>query len=173
MFRKTTSTDRYLDYKSAHSKHVKWGIVSCLKERAERICNRPEDLEAEKERLRKIFVKNGYPNGELRRRLAGMRRSRSAGEETEQQSFLRIPYVPGLEKDFEGLVRRLDVRLRYTRGRTLGNLISKAKLDKVEDLERGGVVYGQKCGECDKMYVGETARRANERKKEHERDLRQ
>ena len=86
---------------------------------------------------------------------------------------LRIPYVPGLEQDFERLARRLDVRLRYTRGRTLGNLISKAKLDKVEDLERGGVVYGQKCGECDKMYVGETARRANEREKEHERDLRQ
>ena len=35
------------------------------------------------------------------------------------------------------------------------------------------MVHGQKCGECDKMYIGETARRAKEGKKEHERDLRQ
>ena len=76
------------------------------------------------------------------------------------------------------MARRLDVRLRYTRGRTLGDLVSKAKLDKVEDLERGGVVYmytGRSVENATRctVYVGETARRANERKQEHERDLRQ
>lgn len=52
-------------------------------------------------------------------------------------------------------------------------MISGAKLDRLEKLERGGVVYGKKCGDCDKMYVGETGRRAKERKKEHESDFKQ
>ena len=63
--------------------------------------------------------------------MAGTQRSRNVGEEVELQSFLRLPYVPGLEKHFERLARRLDVRVRYTRGRTLGSLVRKAKLDKV------------------------------------------
>ena len=175
VFRKKTSTDRYLDFQSAHSRHIKWGIVSCLRERAERVCNRPEDVEKEKEAIRRVFVKNGYPGREVKRRLAGRRRRRKETEtlERERQAVLRIPFVPGMEKDFERLARKLKVKLRYMRGRSLGNMVSKAKLDKVEVLERGGVIYGQKCGECDEMYIGETARRAKERKKEHERDVKQ
>ena len=171
VFRKKTATDRYLDFQSAHCKQVKWGVVSCLRARAEKICSQPEDLEAEKERIRRIFVKNGYPSKEVRRRLTCTQRGRKVREE--KWTSLRIPFVPGLEEEFRVLAKRLNIRLRYVKGRTLGDMVSRAKLDRMEELERGGVVYRQECGECEKVYIGETARRAKERKKEHERDVKQ
>ena len=51
-------------------------------------------------------------------------------------------------------------------------MVSRPKLDKVDVMDRGGVVYRQKCGDCNKYYVGETSRKAKERKKEHEKDTR-
>jgi hypothetical protein len=171
VFRKKSSTDRYLDFQSAHCNQIKWGVVSCLKNRAERVCNRDEDLQLEKERIRKVFVKNGYPSKEVKRRLVGTQKRKPNIEA--DRTFLRIPYVPGLEKEFKVLTKRLNIQVRYMRGRTLGQMVSGAKLDKVEDLERGGVVYRQRCGECKKVYIGETARRARERKREHERDVKQ
>ena len=41
------------------------------------------------------------------------------------------------------------------------------------ELEVGGVVYRQACGDCNKVYIGETGRRAVVRKKEHEKDVRE
>ena len=80
-----------------------------------------------------MFVKNGCPSGKVRRQLNAKKRRDRLDED---KVFLRIPFVPELEKDFRWLARRLKIRLRYTRGRSLGSMVSGAKLDQVEDLER-------------------------------------
>ena len=46
-------------------------------------------------------------------------------------------------------------------------------MDTMEKLERGGLVSVQSCGDCDKVYVGETGRKAVIRKREHQKDCRE
>ena len=50
--------------------------------------------------------------------------------------------------------------------------MSRPKLEERDVLDNGGVVYEQRCGDCERVYVGETGRKASTRKKEHEKDVR-
>ena len=52
-------------------------------------------------------------------------------------------------------------------------MLSNTKLDRVPDLERGGVIYKQECEGCERVYIGETSRKAIIRRKEHEKDVRE
>ena len=47
VFRKSTHTDRYLNFRSHHPMHVKRGVVKCLFDRAGRLITRDEDMEQE------------------------------------------------------------------------------------------------------------------------------
>ena len=172
VYRKQTASDRYLDYKSSHCYQVKWGVVSCLRKRAERICSHQEDLKKEKALLQRSFVENGYPGGLIAKRLYEEKRKRREVEE-ERQPILRIPYVSGIQEKVEAVARRLKIKVRYAKGRNLATILSKPKLDRIEELDQGGVVYKQECGDCDKVYIGETGRRARERKREHEKDVKE
>ena len=169
VYRKPTTTDRLLDFSSAHGEHVKWGVVKCLRKRAEDICGSEEDLMDEKRLLYRTFVKNGYPKPKLRRYLFGKRPQLSKDE---KRTSLWIPFVPGLSEKIAGLGRSLNLEIRYLRGKSLKHVLSRTKLDGVDEMDKAGVVYMQKCLDCPQVYVGETGRRAVERKKEHEADVR-
>lgn len=143
--------------------------MSCLRKRAERVCNREEDLREEKRKLLRTFVKNGYPRGQVKKRLNAERRQR---ETEDDRPILRIPYVPGIQEKVEDVARRMNISVRYSKGRSLGDIISRKKLDKIDGLDRGGVIYKQECADCEKVYIGQTGRRAKDRKKEHEMDVR-
>ena len=57
--RKTTHTDRYINYSSHHHPCIKTGVIQCLRDRAENICDR-EHARMENH-LKKVFQANGYP----------------------------------------------------------------------------------------------------------------
>ena len=61
VYRKRTHTNRYLHFGSYHHPRVKVGIISCLRDRAERICNE-KNIKEEKNHLQ-VFEANGYPPG--------------------------------------------------------------------------------------------------------------
>lgn len=172
VYKKPTATDRYLDFHSCHCETVKWGVVSCLRKRAETICE-GQDLHEEKLKLGDIFAKNGYPAHMVRRRLFQGRPVRREERDEGDAPILRVPYIPGVYHRIRGIAQRIGVKVLCTKSRTIGDMVSRPKLDKVETLDRGGVIYRQMCGDCDKCYVGETSRRARERKKEHEKDTRE
>ena len=170
VFRKKTHTDRYLDFSSSHPGSTKWGLVDCLVKRANRICSEEGDLMEERKKLEGIFVRNGFPRRTLRKRIYGERRPR---ETTVDRHKLVIPYVPGLGERIRRAVSSLGIGVWFKRGRTFRNILSNSKLEDRDQLETGGVVYKQKCGSCDKFYVGETGRKAKKRKMEHEKDVKE
>ena len=60
VYRNPTHTDLYTHYSSRHHPQVKSGTVSCLRRRAEMVCdntNRNEELA----HLKDTFKRNGYP----------------------------------------------------------------------------------------------------------------
>ena len=61
MFRKSTHTDKYLDFKSHHPLAHKVAVARTLFNRAEKICSDVPDTD--KEHVAKALQKNGYPRG--------------------------------------------------------------------------------------------------------------
>lgn len=170
VFRKPTATDRYLDFSSAHNNSIKWGIVSCMRRRAERVCRDETDLKKEVDVLRSIFKKNGYPSRTLETYLRGQRVRSKTGESLVHR--LTIPYLPGISEKVRKMAGRFGVETRFARGRNLGAILTNNKFDGIEGLIQDGVIYKQECENCDRVYIGETGRRAILRKREHERDVR-
>jgi len=180
VYRKDSSTDRYLDFSSSHCDAVKWGLVSCLKKRAERVCKTEESRREELDFLRQVFRKNGFPAKSLNRRLSlSTSATRKVGEESGGEESvqnirtLAIPYVPGVSDRLARAAKKMDLQVRFRKSASLGCLLSNNKLDRVPEIEKGGVVYRQECNECELVYIGETARKACIRKKEHEKDVRE
>lgn len=69
VYRKNTHIDRYIHFKSYHHPRVKSGVISCLKNRAEKVCDQ-EHLGAERAHLKRTFKANGYPSGLISKNLS-------------------------------------------------------------------------------------------------------
>ena len=61
VYRKPTHTDRYINFASHHHPRTKTGVISCLRKRADEICQ-PHLRTAEINRLKKAFEAGGYPS---------------------------------------------------------------------------------------------------------------
>ena len=57
---KETHTDRYIHFSSHHHPRIMTGVICCLKQRADRICDE-HMLNSEHRHLQKTFEANGYP----------------------------------------------------------------------------------------------------------------
>ncbi|MCG8622856.1 MAG: hypothetical protein MJE68_12785 [Proteobacteria bacterium] len=60
VYRKKTHTDRYINFQSHHHPRVKSGVISCLKNRAMRICDN-EHLKKEMIHLKRTFQSEWLP----------------------------------------------------------------------------------------------------------------
>ena len=65
--RKATHTDWYFNYSSHHYPRIKTGVIQCLRDRAENLCDR-EHARMNKH-LRKVFQANGYPQSLIHKEL--------------------------------------------------------------------------------------------------------
>jgi hypothetical protein len=173
VFRKESSSDRYIDYTSSHYGSIKWGVVSCLRRRAEAICRQDEDLLQEISYLKGVFKKNGFPERTLAKKLKLKNSLIEPTPKQNPQKHLIIPYVPGVSEKIKSIAHQYDIGVFFKRGRSIGSVLDNTKLDKMDSLSRGGVVYMQPCNDCTKVYVGETGRKAMVRKKEHEKDVKE
>ena len=63
--------------------------------------------------------------------------------------------------------------MRFSKGRSLHNILSKGKIRTRDDMETHGVIYTQGCKDCDAVYVGETGRKAKTRRAEHSKCLKE
>ena len=61
VYRKETHTNRYLNWRSNHSKSFLLGIIKGQIHRAHYLCDLKEDLMEELSFLRDVFVMNSYP----------------------------------------------------------------------------------------------------------------
>ena len=59
--RKSTHTDRYIQFSSYHHPRIMSGVVRCLKRRADLICDE-HSLKPELQHLQRTFEANGYPS---------------------------------------------------------------------------------------------------------------
>ena len=96
VYRKITHTDRNINYASHHHSNTKTGVIACLRNRAEKVCDQ-QSLESELSHLKKTFEVNGYPPSlitrELHREPPQPTQSNTNDQENKDQKVIYLPYV--------------------------------------------------------------------------------
>ena len=169
VFRKSTHTDKYLDFQSHHPLAHKVAVARTLFNRAEKICSDFPDTEKEKDHVAKALQNNGYP-----RRLVVRNWHPPHSQQPKQQdtptATVTLPYIRHLSETIRRILAPLGIRTCFRPHRTLRQTLVRLK-DRTPLQQRAGVVYRIPCGSCAKVYIGQMGRTLEHRLKEHKRAL--
>ena len=167
VYRKTTHTDLYLNFKSHHPIYVRKGLVQCLYNRARKVTTTPADLRKEEEHLENVLKLNGYPTQFICAFGTPPPRSplESRGQQDEVPHLVMLPYISGVSEDIRQVCSRHNLRVVFRPGRTLRTMLSRVK-DRLPREKHSKVVYQIPC-DCGKAYIGETTRRLDTRLRKH------
>ncbi len=168
VYRKPTHTDQYLAYDSHHPQSVKRGVVKCLNDRATRVVTKQGGKRSEKHHISSALVSNGYPVSFLQR--VNKTRPREERQEQGYCATAILPFVDGLSQTLRRCLRDHNIRTVFKSDTTLRKQLVRPK-DPIPPGRQDGVVYKIPCGECDKVYIGETGRALDTRMKEHDADV--
>jgi hypothetical protein len=155
VYRKATHTDQYLSFGSNHHLQHKRSVVRTLLHRVNNIVTEEEDQETERNRWMLKPPKPKKP------------KEPNTNRTTKSRSF-PLPYVRGVSESLAKIFRRHGVGTYFKPYNTLRQQLVNLK-DKTPDEKKCGVIYQLTCEQCDKQYVGETARAFGTRLKEHQR----
>ena len=139
VYRKPTHSGAYLHRDSCHPDRVFRIIVSCLGDRARKICS-GGNLQDERKIIRESLRVRGYGENELRV-LNGRRKDRLRGPEANlgvRGAALRkgvIPYVPGLSERIGRVFRKVGVEIGMKSSNTIGNILVRKRTST--GVERG------------------------------------
>ena len=100
---------------------VQLGVITCLRDRAEKICNE-EHVRTEKQYLEGVLQVNGYPNGLVHKELYRQRQPQPAQGKAAQEGKLKMIFLPYLQQALEHIqqvCRRIGVRAIFKSHRTL------------------------------------------------------
>ena len=154
--------------RSNHPHFMKKGIIRGFPERARALCD-GKYLNDELQNIKDVFVANGYERNEVKRCLREKVKEKT--EETrEYRGVANIPYVKGLSEQFKRVAEKHGVRTTFRPGRKLKELRKQSQCPLGD--KRKAVVYRIQFGCDEAVYVGETYRQFETRKKEHERKVR-
>ena len=165
IYRKATHTDQYLDFHSNHHIKQKIGIINTFDHRIKELVTEEEDKRKEKQHVRKALKRCGHPNWSLFKKE---KKKNDQKEVVERRGKVILPYVKGKSEKMARIFKRYDIQTIHKPSATIKQLLCNKMKDKVENLDKTGAVYYNKCKKHEKKdYVGETDRVLRERLYEH------
>ena len=95
-------------------------------------------------------------------------RQNNENNRTTYRSHITFPYNEGLSESMKNIGKKYGIQVHFKSGKTLNDELVAPK-DKDDMINKSGIIYRFKCNrlDCDKEYIGETARTFGERFKEH------
>ena len=170
--RKTTHTNRYLNYHSAHSIEQKQGVVMNLYNRAQLLITKSTDWKKEKSFLSHMLTENDYPKWFIQKALKKRKAQAQAKlqEEEGHIGLVILPFIPGITEKLKRLLKKHQIKVATKPLRTVGNMLPSLK-DKIIKFDQLGAVYKIPCLDCTGVYIGETGQSLKTRCKEHQRDV--
>ena len=177
MDRKTKQIDCIVHYKKTptninvkgrYPRSMKKGITKGFADRARTLCD-GQHLEDELKNVEDVFVANGYDRDVVKKYMEKDERINDDGRQ-QYRGIVTITYVRGVSEQFKRLASKHQFRTAFKPGRKVKEL--KTRTQQPLGEKQKGVVYKIPC-KCEKaVYVGETWRQLNTRKKEHESKVR-
>ena len=175
VYRKATHTDQYLNFGSHHPIHHKLGVVRTLLDRMNNVVTEESDKQLEEEKIKSALSRCGYPNWAFKQVKDKMDNkqvkitTKKKDNAKKSRGYVAIPYVEGLSEPATRIFRKHDIATVMSPHTTLRKLLVHPK-DKRDPLSTTGCVYEVPCINCNKSYIGETARRLDTRLKEHKKE---
>jgi len=92
---------------------------------------------------------------------------------SEPKKFITLNYIPNLSEKLTKTITgtHKTFKTSYKPIKTVRKTLFSKLKTKIDPSEKSGVVYKIPCGQCNKLYVGETSKRLKTRKNQHKNDL--
>lgn len=171
IYRKPTSTDRYITNDSFHHGCHK---ASAFHAMVYRMLNIPLDREAfeeEKQRIYSIAAANGYNNKFIDKILKHHLEKKERENMTtlqplkEPKKRISVPYFPAISNKLQHVLKKYDIDVVVSSQNTLKSKLCNYK-DQRPTPEKSGI-YSVKCNDCSSVYIGQTRRPVSTRLQEH------
>ena len=179
-YRKPSSSGRYLNFNSGHTKHQKIGMIYTLVDKAILLseeCYHTENLDI----VKQLLINNNYPTKfieyYMKKRVNTLEyRTTNAIDNGSHLDInkkilikkpkVSIPHVDGFYNSMCGMLKKHGIVPIPNIINNNSNLVIKAK-DRTPKGEKTNVIYKIECEQCDASYVGQTKREASVRIGEH------
>ena len=176
VYRKPTFTGLGMKFASFIPTLYKHNVVSCLIERAHKICSSVTSVKNQVAFLRHYFMTNGFPLHFFNEILDAFVKKSSRVPilgAVGRPVYLKIPFMGpdsyDLKKEIQKLVKRhypqVSLRVILHNGNTVARLFPFK--DRTPEPLRSSLVYKYCCGMCNAVYIGQTARHFEARISEH------
>jgi len=151
-------------------------VIRTLFDRCNAVITEEEDKNKEKEHIKKVLNRCGYPDWSIKKVENKMKKGKTPRTKKQEQSkekskgLVVLPYVKGTSEQTQRLFRKYKVSTAFKPHTTMRQLMVHPK-DKVEKNEASGVIYEIPCCNCKSVYIGETARHLKIRIQEHKKEV--
>ena len=133
VYRKSTHTDQYLNFKSHHPLHQKLGVVRTLLDRCNKIVTEDQDKAEEVNNIKRALNQCGYTDWSLKRVKQQMetpkpkkeRKNKSDGNKS--RGMVTIPYVEGISERIAGTFKSYNISSGMKPHCTLRNMLVHPK----------------------------------------------
>ena len=168
IYRKPTHTDQYLNFESHHHIEHKRSVVRTLLHRAEHIVSDEDDKKREIRHVKKALKANLYKPWifDIPKRKETNNNDKITNKQTQRKVNIGIPYTHGLSEQLQRLFKKYNINIYHKPMNQLGKILVHPK-DKIETIQKAGVVYQLTCQDCQETYIGETGRPLKTRIDEH------
>ena len=150
---------------------MKRAIIKGFGDRARALCDKGT-INDEIQNLKEIFIENGYKEDQIIKYLS--EKEPKIQEENREDSLDRgtvtIPYIKGFSEIFKRITSKHGVKTAFRPGTKVKELKSTARTPLGE--KKANVVYSIPCKCENNVYIGETYRMFETRKKEHQAKVR-
>ena len=141
VFRKSTHTDKYLDFTSHHPLAHKVSVIRTLYHRAKALSSNPLQCTNEESHVSRALGQNGYPRHLIRKTaLHTGQTTRITPVLQQPAATITLPYVQGLSEPIRRVLDSLSIRVCFRPHQTLRRLLTRPK-DPVPQEARSGIVY--------------------------------
>ena len=172
IYRKPTFTEQYIRWNSFSPKTRKISLIKTLVSRALTICSKTK-LDSELEKLKQLFIENGYPADVLlfcmNQKLANFAAEKTFGPD-KCPVYLKLPWIGYASSKFENQISKaITSCFCAVKPRVVYNtrvMLPSAKKNCVPTTQKSCVVYEFSC-QCEARYVGRTTQRLANRIKQH------
>ncbi|XP_062714059.1 uncharacterized protein LOC134290861 [Aedes albopictus] len=171
IYRKPTSTDRYITSDSNHFGAQKQAAFHSMAHRLYNIPMERDEFEEEKSRVYTAAEVNGYDRPFVNKILKKHKRKNhrrnitTLQQNPEETRRISLPFYPRITNQIKTALRRQNLHVVHKSDKTLRDLLCNLK-DKVPPDEQSGI-YEIPCKDCPAVYIGQTRRKVKVRLKEH------
>jgi hypothetical protein len=167
VYRKPTHTNQYLHATSCHHPQQKLNVLKTLYNRATSVCSSESTLKSEMNTLKSIAHSNGFTHQQHINSITKQPKISKYGPKR-KKAF--IPFHPATYKQVAKNLNKYAIETVFIPPSKIYQILPSSK-DKISISEKRGI-YKIPCGDCSKVYIGQTTRNLGIRIKEHKDYLR-